>query len=85
MKIPKEAIIAAAKLLANDFRVLHGKPTLSFPEQPDFQVKMELRKSLILLVGDWRGNGEDMEAATKNMAYQISKGLDAGYSMQDFK
>lgn len=85
MKISKKKLKEAAEILAKEFRVLHGKPTLSFPDDPNFQGTLNERKSLVLMVGDWRGNGEDMEAATKNMAYQLSKMFNTGHSMQDFK
>ena len=86
MKISKKKLVEAAGILAKDFRVLHGSPTLSFPEDADgYQATLNEKKSLILMVGDWRGNGEDMEAATKNMAYQLSKMFNTGHSMQDFK
>lgn len=86
MKISKKKLIEAAETLAKDFRVLHGNPTLSFPDDAEgYKATLNEPKSLILMVGDWRGNGEDMTAATKNMAYQLSKMFNTGHSMQDFR
>lgn len=85
IKMTKEQIIKIAKYLIKDARILNQKPSLSFPETPNLKMTIDIPKSLIIMLGDWQDDGEDIEVATKGLSYSISQALETDFTQEDFR
>ena len=84
-EITIEQIKKIVEVIAKDFRLLHGNPTLSTIENPKIKGTLTFQKGIILYLTNFKDDGEDIEVAKKGLGFSIAKGLGITDNPNDFK